>query len=92
MVDLMQFLPQKKRKFPSVDKSKYYKFHRDYGHDTNDCIILKDEIETLIKKGKLAKYKQYKEREGEEEENKERQHSYSPGWRETGGKSSQAEQ
>ena len=55
----MQFLSQKKRKFPLTNKSKYYKFHKDYGHDTNGCIMLKDEIESLIRKGKLANYKHY---------------------------------
>ena len=61
----MQFPPQKKRKFPLADKSKYCKFHRDYGHDTNDYVILRGEIETLIRRGKLVKYKQYG---GQEEE------------------------
>ena len=59
----MQFPPQKKRKFPSVDKSKYYKFYRDYGHNTNDYVTLKDETETLIQKGKLVKYKRYNDQE-----------------------------
>ena len=40
--------------FPPTNKSKYYKFYRDYSHDTNDCITLKDEIETH-KKGQVSK-------------------------------------
>ena len=52
----------KKRKFPLADKSKYCKFRKDYGHDTNGYVTLKDEIESLIKKGKLGKYRQYEER------------------------------
>ena len=55
----MQFPPQKKRKFPLANKSKYYKFHCDYGRDSNNCVTLKDKIKTLIKRGKLAKYMQY---------------------------------
>ena len=38
-VELMQFPLPKKRKFPPTDKSKYCKFHKDYGHDTNDCHV-----------------------------------------------------
>ena len=34
----------------------YYRFHKDNGHNTDDCSQLKDEIEFLIGKGKLARY------------------------------------
>ena len=37
-------------------KDKYYCFHRDHGHDTADCYDLKQQIEALIKKGKLQKF------------------------------------
>ena len=57
--ELMQFPPQKKRKFPLANKSKYCKFHQDYSHNTDDCITLRDETETLIRRGKLAKYRRY---------------------------------
>ena len=30
------------------DKSKYYRFHQDHGHRTNECRHLKDQVETLI--------------------------------------------
>ena len=62
VAELIQFPASKKRKFPPANKSKYCKFHRDYGHDTNDCVTLKDKIETLIRKGRLTKYRQYGER------------------------------
>ncbi|KAL8154806.1 hypothetical protein AgCh_000241 [Apium graveolens] len=39
-----------------LDKSKYCRFHKDVGHDTDDCRQLKDEIEFLIRKGRLNKY------------------------------------
>ncbi|XP_074375272.1 uncharacterized protein LOC141717046 [Apium graveolens] len=39
-----------------LDKSKYCRFHKDAGHDTDECKQLKDEIEFLIRKGKLSKY------------------------------------
>lgn len=30
------------------DKSKYCRFHRDYGHDMEDYLELKEKIEALI--------------------------------------------
>ncbi|XP_077248079.1 uncharacterized protein LOC143887787 [Tasmannia lanceolata] len=37
-------------------KSKYCRFHRGHGHDTDECRHLKDEIELLINRGYLKKY------------------------------------
>ena len=34
-------------------KDKYYHFHYDHGHDTVDCYDLRQQIKSLIKKGKL---------------------------------------
>ena len=34
-------------------RDKYYRFHHDHGHDTADCYDLKQQIEALIKQGKL---------------------------------------
>ena len=42
---------------PNVrDKNKYCQFHKDHGHYTKDCRDLKEQIEELIRKGKLQKY------------------------------------
>ncbi|XP_058766513.1 uncharacterized protein LOC131640126 [Vicia villosa] len=41
---------------PGTDKSKYCKYHKSHGHLTDECIHLKDAIETLIKEGHLSKY------------------------------------
>ena len=30
------------------DKSKYYRFHQDHGHRTDECRHLKNQVETLI--------------------------------------------
>ena len=42
---------------PNVsNKRKYYRFHKDHKHYTEDCWDLKEQIEELIRKGKLHKY------------------------------------
>ncbi|XP_058734285.1 uncharacterized protein LOC131606015 [Vicia villosa] len=41
---------------PGTDKSKYCKYHKSHGHLTEECIHLKDAIETLIKEGRLSRY------------------------------------
>ncbi|XP_077229943.1 uncharacterized protein LOC143862921 [Tasmannia lanceolata] len=38
------------------DKSKYCRFHRDHGHDTDECWQLKEEIELLINQGYPKRY------------------------------------
>ena len=38
------------------DNTKYCKFHRDYGHRTNNCIQLRREIEYLIQRGYLQRF------------------------------------
>uniref|UniRef100_A0A2N9J155 Uncharacterized protein n=1 Tax=Fagus sylvatica TaxID=28930 RepID=A0A2N9J155_FAGSY len=37
-------------------KDLYCRFHRDYGHTTEDCYALKEQIEALIRQGKLRKF------------------------------------
>ena len=37
-------------------RDKYCRFHRDHDHDTVDCYNLKQQIEALIKQGKLQKF------------------------------------
>ena len=38
------------------DKKKYYRFHKDHNHNTEDCRNLKEQIEELIQRGKLQEY------------------------------------
>ena len=37
-------------------KDKYCRFHRGHSHDTADCYDLKQQIEALIKQGKLQRF------------------------------------
>ena len=49
--------PGKLKSDPSKQsRDKYYRFHRDHGHDTTDCYDLKQQIEALIRQGKLQKF------------------------------------
>ena len=38
------------------NQNKYYRYHRDLGHTTEECITLKGEIEKLIREGYLWDY------------------------------------
>lgn len=38
------------------DKTKYYRFHEDHGHTTEECQQLKDKIERLIRDDTLQKF------------------------------------
>ncbi|GAA0175465.1 hypothetical protein LIER_28632 [Lithospermum erythrorhizon] len=38
------------------DKNRCCKYHREHGHDTNECRILKAELEKLIKRGYLKEF------------------------------------
>ena len=61
---LMQIKDEEALTFPRKLKSdpnkrsrdKYCRFHRDHGHDTADCYDLKQQIEALIRQGKLQKF------------------------------------
>ena len=37
-------------------KDKYCHFYRDHGHDTSECYDLKQQIEAIIRQGKLQKF------------------------------------
>lgn len=38
------------------DKSKHCQFHHDYGHDTDECFELKEEIEAFIQRGQQRQF------------------------------------
>ncbi|XP_048494358.1 uncharacterized protein LOC125494689 [Beta vulgaris subsp. vulgaris] len=46
----------RKMYYKGRDKSKWCEFHDDYGHKTDDCKDLKDEIEDLIRRGYFTQY------------------------------------
>ncbi|KAG8380729.1 hypothetical protein BUALT_Bualt06G0046200 [Buddleja alternifolia] len=38
------------------NRNRYCRYHRDHGHETEDCELLKKEIEDLIKRGHLSRF------------------------------------
>ena len=63
---------------PNVrDKNKYCQFHKDHGHNTEDCRDLKEQIEELIRKGKLQKYVKKGEYSKFRDDNKGQHESFS---------------
>ena len=49
--------PEKMKGDPNKrNRSKYCRFHRDHGHDTDKCFDLKQQVENLIKQGKLKSF------------------------------------
>ena len=38
------------------NRNKYCRFHRDHGHDTDECFDLKQQIKNLIRQGKLRNF------------------------------------
>ena len=56
--------PEKMRGDPNKrNRNKYYRFHKDHGHDTDECYNLKQHIENLIRQGKLRNFlgREYKD-------------------------------
>ncbi|XP_065619075.1 uncharacterized protein LOC136063096 [Quercus suber] len=49
--------PEKLKGDPNKsNRNKYYRFHKDHGHDTDECFDLKQQIENLIRQGKLRNF------------------------------------
>ncbi|XP_014503340.1 uncharacterized protein LOC106763689 [Vigna radiata var. radiata] len=43
---------------PGADESKYCRYHQNRGHTTEDCVTLKDKLETLVQAGHLQRFVQ----------------------------------
>ncbi|XP_058111675.1 uncharacterized protein LOC131254991 [Magnolia sinica] len=54
------------------DRQKFCRFYRYHGHNTDDCVDLKDEIESLIRKGHLHRYTKKERATRKEEREQER--------------------
>ena len=49
--------PEKMKGDPNkCNRNKYCRFHRDYGHNTDECYDLNQQIENLIRQGKLKNF------------------------------------
>ncbi|XP_065623394.1 uncharacterized protein LOC136064893 [Quercus suber] len=49
--------PEKLKGDPNKrNRNNYYRFHKDHGHDTDECFDLKQQIENLIRQGKLRNF------------------------------------
>jgi len=53
--------PGKNPTLNNDDDSKHYRYHRNYGHNTDECIPLRDKIEQLTQVGYLKCFVQRKE-------------------------------
>ena len=38
------------------DRNKFYEYHNDHGHSTEDCMVLKREIESFVNSGGLMRF------------------------------------
>ncbi|XP_014524300.1 uncharacterized protein LOC106780512 [Vigna radiata var. radiata] len=49
-------VPQQRPTPPGADNSKHCLYHQNMGHNTEDCVTLKDKIEEMIRSGLLQQY------------------------------------
>ncbi|KAK6137891.1 hypothetical protein DH2020_028349 [Rehmannia glutinosa] len=68
--DMLRWPKKMKTTSGRRNMEKYCRFHKDHGHDTEDCIQLRDEIERLIQQGYLQNFVLKEERgQNQEEDN-----------------------
>ena len=59
LMEVREQLPRPERMRMHLGKhnpNKFCLYHRDHGHDTEECIQLRDEIEELIRRGRLDRF------------------------------------
>ena len=55
--DLAFRWPRKMRSDPyKRDHSRFCEYHKEHGHSTEDCIVLRREIEAFVRNGKLVRF------------------------------------
>ncbi|GAV59239.1 hypothetical protein CFOL_v3_02770 [Cephalotus follicularis] len=71
--DKVPFQWPEKLRSPAENRNveKYCRYHRDHGHDTEECMQLKNQIEDLIRKGHLRKYVDRDAPQGRREQRRE---------------------
>jgi len=75
--------PQRVTTPPNADTTKHCRYHRNYGHTTEDCFTMKDKIEELIQAGHLRRF--VKQEEGGFSSKEEREGRYEERPRRTSG-------
>ena len=59
LMEVREQLPRSERMRTHPEKrnpNKFCLYHRDHGHDTEECLRLRDEIEELIRRGRLNRF------------------------------------
>ena len=56
--NLATFPSRKRKSALNGDKNKYYDYHKNHGHDIEECIHLKEKIENLFCQGHLKNFVQ----------------------------------
>ena len=59
VMELLNPLKRKNLAIKPPNAKRYYKYHKNWSYNTNECVTLKNEIENIIWKGHLRKYKKY---------------------------------
>src|ERR1044072_3116575 len=58
-LNVFRYPPPSRNRVARTDGSPWCDFHYNVGHDTNDCWTLREQIEQLLKEGRLKQYTRY---------------------------------
>jgi hypothetical protein len=59
--------PRMRTPLEKRNNQKFCEYHNDHGHQTEDCMVLRKEIELLIQNGKLVKFVASEKKKGDSE-------------------------